>query len=282
MRQGHFAIIFCTIYVVFFMLLQLEQIKFDKVQMEKQRIEEALQEAIEHAGKEFSSVLNESEIQKKRVLEQTFFESLYISLGIFEEPEKQENLRMYLPMLALVEEDGVFFYHMVEKNNGKEVEIMHIWSEKIPYAYEKECSEQEKKKYIVRTLEEKASRIISNHNHIASQYGISYIFSVPEFLVSTSENIEFPILLAVFQGWPLNVAGDVFYENCIDTGVYLQRVKQYIITGPEQLSEPYFRYHIRDCPYVEDKELAYTETVSEEEAVIQYGAFPCDNCIIRE
>lgn len=279
MKQGHLTLLFFVMFISCFIFLWLEQVQYDKVLSEKQRTEQALITAIEKAGEEFTTVLNASAEKKKQTLENAFFDSLSISLGIFQEEEEQEKLRLYVPMLILAEEDGAYFYYIQEcVVNGKE-EFKTVWSDKIPYSGQEPPVE---KYQVSEALEKAASDIITNHNYIASQYGISYSFYVPRFLENSPEELKFPILLAVFQGWPLTAAGNIFYENCIDTGGYLQEIERYTVIGPESLSVPTCIYHKITCEKLsEAKGVLLEESATEKEAVYVFGAFPCDDCINR-
>ena len=129
-------------------------------------------------------------------------------------------------------------------------------------------------------IEPYASDIISNHNYIAMQYGINYSFYVPQFLQNTSEDLNFPMLFVVFQGWPLTASGNIVYENCIDTAVYIQTIEKYRIEVPKDLSQTYAYYHNIDCNYIGiyDGKVLDRE-VSKEQAIYKYGAYACEYCI---
>lgn len=269
---------FLILYIICFLLLDLEKKQYDKVLTEKQKIERALIKAMKSAGEKYEEVIHASEEKRKNTLEDAFFESLYITMGLLEEKEKREQLKMYLPMLILAEEDGAFFYYMEEKEVNSVTELQHLWSDKILYSDEADSSVAQKKSLVAKTLEKTASEIITNHNYIASQYGISYSFYTPEFLQNTSSSLEFPMLLCVFQGWPLTENGQLYYENCLDTGIYIQKIKHYVITGPQNLSDTRCRYHTKDCG-LSEAESILAENISEKEAISRFGAYPCEVCI---
>lgn len=273
--------IFIIIYTICFLLLQLEQNQYDGVLKEKKKIEGALITAIQDAGNEYTAVMYEAEEKRKQTLEKVFLNSFYVAMGIFDDIEKQEMLRMYLPMLVLAEEDGVSFYYMEERKNNTMSGLWHTWSDKMPYGFQDESGISLKKYMVATTIEKAASDIISRHNYIASQYGLSYSFSVPVFLQNVEGELNFPMIFVVFQGWPLNASKDIVYENCIDAGAYLQRVKHYIVTYPEGLAHPFSLYHETTCSIIsEGLYHIYNENVTQEEAIRKYGAFPCDNCIL--
>lgn len=279
MKQGHFAVFFMTIYVACFSFLLVEQNRYDKVLAEKMKIEQALLNAIELAGKEFTSAITMSDEKKQQVFEQSFWTAFCVSMGILEEIETQEQIKMFFPLLVLVEEDGAFFYHVQEVMKNDEIELVHMWSERISFSFSEDCSDALRKCVMAETLEKVASEYITNHNYIASQYGISYTFTVPSFLQNTSGTLSFPMFFAVFQGWPLTAAGNVLYENCVDAGGYLQEKEHYVVELPESLEKTESIYHHLSCSKVvpEGKQFQ-REYMTEQEVIYKYGAYPCKLC----
>lgn len=280
MKQGHLTLIYITLFVSCFFFLMLEQRRYDNVQKEKQKIEQALLEAIEQAGRCYTAALFESDENKLKIWELAFWRAFYVSIGAFEDKAQQELLVAYLPLMIIAQENGAYFYHLEEKKiNGTE-QFLPVWSEKINYSYSQGCSVAEKKIAVAETLESEATKIITNHNYIAEQYGISYSFSVPKFLLDTSESLEFPMVFVAFQGWPLTAAEDIVYENCIDAGAYLKKVVRYVVTGPVSILDTRSLYHERGCSKIRKEEIISGDgDVTLEEAIRNFGAVPCDSCI---
>ena len=267
MKQGHFAVIFLVIFVTAYLGLTAEQCRYDHVLYEKNRIEKALTAAMDIAGKEYAGLIYESEKERQDGFRKEFFEALYISMGALEDKEMQERLKLHLPLLVIVEEEGMYFCYMEEKNTGERVELQHVWTEKIIFTD------------LAEVLENRASEYITMHNYIASQYGITYSFSVPDFLKGNVEEMNYPMLFVVFQGWPLNATGDIIYENCLDAGGYLKEKEYFVVTFPKNLADTKSKYHRRHCSELEYDSMKISERVlSKEEAVRQYGAFPCEKC----
>ena len=122
--------------------------------------------------------------------------------------------------------------------------------------------------------------MITEHNYIAEQDGLGYTFFVPRFLQNSSDILEFPMLFVAFQGWPLVENGSVVYENCVDAGVYLKETTYYVVDLPRDLAKTIAYYHKADCPRVPEWLKQTPEfVVTKEEAVREYGAFPCDFCL---
>lgn len=280
MKQGHFIALYFIIYWVCFILLFIEQKNYDKVIEEKKRMETSLKTAVEETAWRLTSIIKEPIQEKKKVIEKAFFEHLYISLGLLQEVEEQEKLKMYLPMLLLLEEDGAFFYYMQEVEEDGSKKLIHTWSEQIPFTFPEESTDSKKKSLIADIIEVYASEIISNHNYIATQYGLDYSFYVPQFLQNTSETLNFPMLFVVFQGWPLNASGEILYENCIDAAVYIQEVEKYVVEISNDISQPYAYYHQANCDYIETYGGRILERkVSKKQAIYIYGAYACQYCI---
>ena len=280
MKQGHFIALYIIVYLFCFLVLAMEQRMYDDVVKQKEKLENSLKTAIEETARDLTSVIKEPIQEKKNIIEQQFFEYLYISLEFLHEVEEQEKLKIHCPMLLLVEEEGAFFYYIQEIEKEGTKQLLHTWSEQIPFIFPERSTDSEKKVIISNVIEQYASRIISNHNYIASQYGLNYSFYVPNFLQNTSEELNFPMLFVVFQGWPLTASGNIVYENCIDAAVYIQTIEKYKIEVPKELSQTYAYYHDIDCNCIgiyNGKVLG--REVSKEQAIYEYGAYACEYCI---
>lgn len=257
----------------------MEQKQYDKALEEKRRVEQSLLNSIKDTGIAYERVLNASEEKKKQTLQNFFFQSLYAAEGIFDNKEKQKMLQMYIPMLILAEEDGAYFFYLQEAEDRAVKELGHIWSDKVFYHDSNGRTESGKKSEVATLLEKVASEIITNHNYIASQYGIDYSFYVPEFLQNTASSLEFPMIFAVVQGWPLLASGKLTYNNCIDAGAYIQKTQKVTVTGPENLERTESRYHLTSCGLLQDKNRKICEeNISIKEAIQKYGAIPCEVC----
>lgn len=222
MKQGHLLLIFLLLYCSCFLGLLFERKSYDEVIEKKQKTEQALLDAIEYTANRYRDVIKDTEEKKKQVIDEAFSEAFYVTMGLFQSTQPEELWRIYIPMLVLVEEDGAYFYYVKGIAENPKQELVHVWTDKISFDFSDVQSAAGKKAILADLLEEKASQIISNHNFIAKQYGISYSFSLPAFFQDTSREPEFPMLFVVFQGWPLNSYGTIFYENCLDAGVFLR------------------------------------------------------------
>jgi len=272
--------LFCILFAACFLTLMLEENYYDKIVKEKQRVESGLIKAVENAAKRCATVIYESTERKQQEIERSFFDSLYVALGIFEDKEQQEQVKLHVPLIVLAEEDGISLFYIREVWNGDTMELQHIWTDKRLFSFTESLPDETKKAKVAKVLEDTASKIITEHNYIAKQYGIEYDFFVPRFLQNTSEKLEFPMLFVVFQGWPLTEDGAIVYENCVDAGVYLKKREFYAVELPGNLTKTICYYHKADCSSYLAMEKKYQEIlVTEDEAIRAYGAFPCKNCI---
>lgn len=72
------------------------------------------------------------DIQKDEAVS-VFFHSLYAGFGVMGDPEAQEELKTYIPLIAVLDKDGVYFwYHGTYQDNG--TNYAEMWSEKYPYS----------------------------------------------------------------------------------------------------------------------------------------------------
>lgn len=280
LKAGHLILLFLGLYVACFLSLSVEQHQYDAAMAEKVKMEQSLKLAAEQTAKKLIAVMKEPIEVQAKVVENAFFESMYATLGILEDKEKQEELKNYVPALVLLTEDGMMLYHAWEmKKNGIFI-AEYSWSDCVMFDGIEECSEVRKREIMIEYMEKKVSEVISNHNFIASQFGLSYKFHVPAFFENISEKLHVPMVIAVFQGWPLNSAGTIFYENCIDAGVYIQEVRKYVVEVSNSIVDTYSYFHEKSCEIVKNGTGRFLpEMLSRHEAVVQYGALPCRFCM---
>lgn len=111
---------------------------FTAVAEEKEKLDTSFQSAID------DSVINLVEakgtgsltINKQRAVDD-FFSSMYASMGILDNPEKQDLLKNYIPVITVTTDEGYYLYYSDEyKANDNYTYISKRWSEKMPYYYE--------------------------------------------------------------------------------------------------------------------------------------------------
>lgn len=219
MKHVHFLSVFILIVLCCWLSLYAEQKRYDTVIKEKKKLERILLEVVEDTGNKYRIALMEDTDNKKQVIEENFSNAISFFTEYFDTLQERDFWRLYVPMLILVEEDGVLFYHLTLDDSKN---LKHIWTDKMYFNFPDECGVGMKKVLMTECLEQQASEIITKHNVIASQYGIGYRFFLPRFFQDTSGMPEFPMLFIVLQGWPLNDSHTVFYNACIDAGMLLR------------------------------------------------------------
>jgi hypothetical protein len=98
-----------------------------------------MNKAMESAAKALLQVdaTTGKEILDKDKAAETFFSSMYASLGILSDPAAQEKFRAYVPVIAITAEDGYYLMYSDEFiGSGGYSYVTMRWTEKIPYSYE--------------------------------------------------------------------------------------------------------------------------------------------------
>jgi hypothetical protein len=111
---------------------------FAAVLEEKEILDQSFQTAVDDAALHLVEVegVNGLTINKERAVDD-FFYSMFASLNIIDNPEKQDLLRNYVPVIAVTTDDGYYFYYSDEyKGNNNSSYVKKRWSEKFPYYYE--------------------------------------------------------------------------------------------------------------------------------------------------
>lgn len=237
----------------------------------------------------------------------TLLNSLYTSLDLLMDTEGKQRLELFLPVVAVVDEDGIYLYYLKE-NTESDKKLERVWTERIPYEvnyhgtqYEftlsgKAISFDEESNKIIESgltqelealrldtissvIEQNISEYINQHNHIARQYGIQYEFHVS--LTDDSFNqrsITNPSLLVMFQGYPL-LGKDHVYDFFSFAGASIRKNDYYIVTQKDW----YYQYHRKDCKTlnkIQEKVTDIEEIIcNSKKECAKYGAFPCPDCM---
>ncbi len=125
--------------------------------------------------------------------------------------------------------------------------------------------EEMKKGILVKAIEKSLAYYTSKHNRIASQYGITYNFSLPSVNKKDWDKyLETNSMFVVFQGYPYGIEAGEIYNRILSAGAkiskknvyYLEQKGWYLlyhkdtceklgITGSLAMEEPY--YEVKDC-----------------------------------
>lgn len=73
----------------------------------------------------------------KEEVTNTFFSSLYSSLGIISDPSARTEIELYIPVILLCDSDGFYIYYYDDyKDANGQTFSKRVWSEKMPYHYQ--------------------------------------------------------------------------------------------------------------------------------------------------
>ena len=138
MKLYHFSIIFAIIAISLFVMTDVNTNNFVAVAEEKENLDLYFDNATDNAA--YQLVENDGitglKLNKEAAV-QSFFLSMYASLGIIDNPLKQVNLKNYVPVIAVMGDDGYYLYYSDEyKGSDDHTYFSKHWSEKFPYYYE--------------------------------------------------------------------------------------------------------------------------------------------------
>lgn len=130
----------------------------------KQRYDSILEHATDDAVESLVTVdEGGNPIIEKEESINIFFHSLYAGFGVMNDPDAQDELKRYIPMIAVLDKDGVYiWYHGTYENNG--TNYTEMWSEKYPYS--KSYKENGNEYYIDYTMDDKVHFMDSSDNSI--------------------------------------------------------------------------------------------------------------------
>ena len=132
MRITNYVIITFIVILSLITVTDSRQQKLDKIvnsQVEyNQRVDTALDDALDSVVEVADGL--DTDINYEEVIDR-FFKSLYASFGVSTSESGQKLLQLYIPVIALVTNDGVRFYY----NDVESEELVHRWSPKMPFCY---------------------------------------------------------------------------------------------------------------------------------------------------
>ncbi len=124
---------------------------------------------------------------------------------------------------------------------------------------------------IIGAIEQSMNYYINLYNKIASQFGITYQFWLPQIdKTDWYRTIDDISMLVVFQGYPYTPASMDTYNRYALGGARITKSKIYYITEENGLKY----YHKAECPHVNVSGIAY---YTKEECALE-GAYPCLEC----
>ena len=140
MKIYHFALLFLLFFLVAAVKIDISIGKLKAIENENEIITQNLVSATSDAVNYLSKTgsYGGGSINKEEVLN-TFFMSLYSSMGIISDRAAQAEIEMYIPVILLCDSDGYYVYYYDEyKASDGNTYVERVWTEKMPYAYEDE------------------------------------------------------------------------------------------------------------------------------------------------
>ena len=141
MKAYHFVLIFLIFFIAAVIKTDINIGKLKSIENEKEMLttdlDSATWDAINNLAE--SGAYGTNMIKKDDLLN-TFFSSLYSSMGIMSDTDAQKEIEMYIPVILLCDTDGyyVYYYDKYKAADGLTY-TGRKWSEKMPYYYEDDC-----------------------------------------------------------------------------------------------------------------------------------------------
>ena len=110
MRYHHFTILFVIIFAVFSLRMSMSVSGYEKAADSYAKIERSFYAAADAAGEALCRYGISEIITDRGAAYDAFFNSMYASLGILDEPAKREDFLNYIPLFVVLENDAFYVY----------------------------------------------------------------------------------------------------------------------------------------------------------------------------
>jgi hypothetical protein len=208
---------------------------------------------------------------------------IYYTAEILSGSEQKLDKRWSEKLYYVYEDD----LYVIKFTMGDEIilfekESMEIWAgdyrdiralTECSFLKDDDVFERIRRKTITQSISKNMNLYINYYNSIASDFGITYEFWLPEIdRTDWDRTIDDVSLFVLFQGYPYNAAALDTYNRYVFGGARISKSKVFYITG--KLGKKY--YHRENCEEVlTDKGIPYYT----KEECAKEGAFPCNKCI---
>ncbi|WOO36117.1 hypothetical protein R2R35_20305 [Anaerocolumna sp. AGMB13020] len=208
---------------------------------------------------------------------------IYYTAAILSGGEKRLDKRWSEKLHYVYEDDR----YVIKFTLGNEIilfekESMEIWEgeyrdirelTECSFLEEEEVFETIRRKTIIQSISKNMNLYINYYNSIASDFGITYEFWLPEIdRTDWDRTIDDVSLFVLFQGYPYDAAALDTYNRYVFGGARIAKSKVYYINV--KLEKKF--YHSENCEEVLiDKGIPYYT----KEECAKEGAFPCNKCI---
>jgi hypothetical protein len=173
MKLSQLSILFVGILLLMLLSTDIRTDNLEAIAETKNDMDFYMNKAMESAAKALLQVdaTTGKEILDKDKAADTFFSSMYASLGILSDPVAQENFRAYVPVIAVPTRDG---YYLMYNDNFVGTDgytyISRRWTEKIPYSYEDD--------YFIYKFTMDTDMVLYDKNNIIDATGLTKMYRV--------------------------------------------------------------------------------------------------------
>jgi len=173
MKLSQLSILFVGILMLVLFSADIRTDNLEAIAETKNDMDFNMNKAMESAAEALLQVdaTTGKEILDKDKAADTFFSSMYASLGILSDPVAQENFRAYVPVIAVTTRDGYYLMYN-DKFVGTDgySYISMRWTEKIPYSYEDD--------YFIYKFTMDTDMVLYDKSNILDTTGFTKIFDV--------------------------------------------------------------------------------------------------------
>lgn len=177
MRLYHYAIVFIIIGIAFVTMSDIRYQEFQAVREEQTRLNTCFNQAIDSGTLQLKKNERSCVVESKELATASFFQCMFASLGIMEDIEQRERLFLSVPVIAVVDFDGVYInYCKKEVTSNGTAYMKREWTEKIPYCYRDNILEVYFTLSDILTISKqsvfsKSDNLLHNMTTIDSEYG---------------------------------------------------------------------------------------------------------------
>jgi len=138
MKLDKITLVFVLIYLSITLFIRLDTNEITDISLEKVEYSKALESAVDDGVFSLVEVdKNKSFILTKENAIEQFFASLYANFGVLGDKQKEEMLKLYIPLVLVTDVDGFYIYYSskVSLPTGETI-LKQNWSEKYVFPYE--------------------------------------------------------------------------------------------------------------------------------------------------
>lgn len=139
MKITNYAILFAAIFISISLPANMKTDNIQAMVKKQKEYNQALDASVQDAVYNLVEMDSAKKVRlNKDEAVERFFQSLYSNFGILHDKDKQEQLRLYIPVILITDDDGYYIYynHLVNQNGS--TMVYQNWTEKKTYSYEDE------------------------------------------------------------------------------------------------------------------------------------------------